>query len=234
MYREISRHVTWPRQHMYNARGETRSTRHIMVSQRWLLYITSVLSSLQHGMTSTLVPPATVAAQYSLTTSTSLPFPTASQSSEDAQAFMTSQWSLYNGHVSWGGSDIAFVSDPFPNNSAPVSATNTSLPANPVLQITYPEGSYSGGTGGAQWYSQWKSNDGSTFNSMLLSYELAFDSDFDWVKGGKLPGLRGGPDAFGCSGGTQPTGDDCFSTRLMWRSGAVGEGRVTLTRKCVR
>jgi len=211
------------------ARGETRSTRHVMVSQRWSFYIASVLSFFHHGMASTLVPPATVAAQYSLTTSTNLPFPTALQSSADAQAFMISQWSLFNGHVSWGGSDIAFVSDPFPNNSAPVSATNTSLPTNPVLQVTYPEGSYSGGTGGAQWYTQWKSNDGSTFNSMLLSYELAFDSDFDWVKGGKLPGLRGGPDAFGCSGGTQPTGEDCFSTRLMWRSGAVGEGRVALT-----
>ena len=207
-------------------RGETRPTCHV-VSQRWSFYAASVLFSFQHGMASTLVPPANAAAQYSLTTSTSLPFPTTSQSSTDAQAFMTSQWSLYDGRVSWGGSNIAFVGDPFPTNPAPVSVTNAT---DPVLQITYPAGSYSGGTGGAQWYTQWKSSDGSTFNSMLLSYELAFDSDFDWVKGGKLPGLRGGSDAFGCSGGTQPTGGDCFSTRLMWRSSAVGEGRAPLTR----
>ncbi|KAL4080370.1 polysaccharide lyase family 14 protein [Scleroderma yunnanense] len=200
----------------------TRGTSHnIVVSQRWLIYIVTILlSSFHDGMASKLVPPDSVAAQYSLTATSSLPFPTATQSAGDAQVFMSSQWSLYNGRVSWGGSDIAFVSDPFPNNPAPVSATSTSLSTDPVLQITYPAESYSGGTGGAQWYNQWNSTDGSSFNSMLLSYELAFDSNFDWVKGGKLPGLRGGPDAFGCSGGNQPTGTDCFSTRLMWRSGA--------------
>ncbi|KAG8690368.1 hypothetical protein FRC09_012015, partial [Ceratobasidium sp. 395] len=41
--------------------------------------------------------------------------------------------------------------------------------------------------------------------------------------GGKLPGLRGGPDTLGCSGGKQPNGDDCFSTRLMWRTSGSGE-----------
>lgn len=58
---------------------------------------------------------------------------------------------------------------------------------------------------------------------MLVSYELAFDADFDWVKGGKLPGIRGGPSLEGCSGGKEPTGTDCFSTRLMWRRDAAGE-----------
>jgi hypothetical protein len=58
---------------------------------------------------------------------------------------------------------------------------------------------------------------------MLLSYELAFDEGFDWVKGGKLPGLRGGPNPDGCSGGNEPNGTDCFSTRLMWRTNGAGE-----------
>jgi hypothetical protein len=58
---------------------------------------------------------------------------------------------------------------------------------------------------------------------MMLSYELAFDEDFPWVKGGKLPGLRGGPDFVGCSGGNEPNGTDCFSTRLMWRTDGAGE-----------
>lgn len=60
---------------------------------------------------------------------------------------------------------------------------------------------------------------------MLLSYELAFDAGFDWVKGGKLPGLRGGPNPDGCSGGNEPNGTDCFSTRLMWRQNGAGEGK---------
>lgn len=45
-----------------------------------------------------------------------------------------------------------------------------------------------------------------------------------WSKGGKLPGLRGGPENHGCSGGNATDGTTCFSTRLMWRSDGSGEG----------
>jgi hypothetical protein len=58
---------------------------------------------------------------------------------------------------------------------------------------------------------------------MMVSYELAFDSGFEWVKGGKLPGLRGGLNSTGCSGGNQADGLSCFSTRLMWRKDGAGE-----------
>ncbi|GAA5974052.1 hypothetical protein JCM8115_002069, partial [Rhodotorula mucilaginosa] len=57
----------------------------------------------------------------------------------------------------------------------------------------------------------------------VLSYEVAFDANFDWVKGGKLPGLYGAsPNATSiCTGGNhQP---DCFSARLMWRNRGIGE-----------
>ena len=47
--------------------------------------------------------------------------------------------------------------------------------------------------------------------------------------GGKLPGLRGGPDTHGCSGGNETDGTTCFSTRLMWRSGGAGEGASVRT-----
>ena len=43
--------------------------------------------------------------------------------------------------------------------------------------------------------------------------------DFEWVLAGKLPGLYGGHTA--CSGGDEAL--DCFSTRLMWREGGMGE-----------
>ena len=59
---------------------------------------------------------------------------------------------------------------------------------------------------------------------MLLSYEVAFDSGFNYVLGGKLPGFRGGPDPDGCSGGNASTGANCFSSRLMWRKNGQGEG----------
>jgi hypothetical protein len=55
----------------------------------------------------------------------------------------------------------------------------------------------------------------------FLSYRLRFASNFDFVRGGKLPGLFGG---IGNSGGRIPTGTDGFSTRYMW--GAQGRGQV--------
>jgi hypothetical protein len=54
-----------------------------------------------------------------------------------------------------------------------------------------------------------------------LKYWVYFDSVFDFVKGGKLPGLYGG---VSWSGGAQSASKDRgFSTRLMWRQGGLGE-----------
>ena len=52
-----------------------------------------------------------------------------------------------------------------------------------------------------------------------MSYDVQFEEGFDFVKGGKLPGLFGGE---GNTGGGIPTGMDGFSARMMWR----GNGRV--------
>lgn len=168
-------------------------------------------------------PLASVASQYSLTTSTSLPFPTATSSTNDTDSFVVSSWSLSKGHISSGDSDLEFVSDPFPNNPVPVSDGPSSA-NNTALRVEYPAGSFNNQTGGAQFYTLWNSS--TPFQSMLLSYELAFDTNFQWVKGGKLPGLRGGPSVNGCDGGKEPNGTDCFSARLMWRKDAAGEGGV--------
>lgn len=54
-----------------------------------------------------------------------------------------------------------------------------------------------------------------------LRYRLRFPADFQFVRGGKLPGLFGGR---GNSGGDIPNGTDGFSFRLMWLDG--GKGRV--------
>lgn len=60
---------------------------------------------------------------------------------------------------------------------------------------------------------------------MLLTYDVAFDAEFPWQLGGKLPGLRGGADPNTCSGGSETNGD-CFSARMMWRKDAAGEGEL--------
>ncbi|KAF9820401.1 hypothetical protein IEO21_01410 [Rhodonia placenta] len=176
-------------------------------------------------LSSQIVLPAALASEYSLTTSTSLPFPTSTLSSEDAQSFLVSSWSLSKGRVQDGAEDLSFVSDPYANGSSSSMTTAVSAASSsPVLQVTYPAGSYSHDTGGAQLYALWNASGSAQFQSMLVTYEIAFESDFDWVKGGKLPGLRGGPDPDGCSGGSPANGSNCFSTRPMWRK--QGEGEV--------
>ena len=172
---------------------------------------------------STQIAPNALASIYSLPTSTSFPFPTATLSSNDTEKLLVSNWSLSKGHIQDGPQNLAFVDDPFPN-MPPSGAQGVSSPSGPVLRVTYPEGSFSHDTGGAQFYSLWNTTDGSNFRTMMVSYELAFDSNFDWVKGGKLPGLRGGLNSTGCSGGNQADGLSCFSTRLMWRKDGAGEG----------
>ena len=54
-----------------------------------------------------------------------------------------------------------------------------------------------------------------------LRYTVRFGKDFDWVKGGKLPGLCGGP--ANVSGGRPADGTNGFSARLMWRKEGRGE-----------
>jgi hypothetical protein len=57
-----------------------------------------------------------------------------------------------------------------------------------------------------------------------LTYTVRFAADFDWVKGGKLPGLSGGP--ANVSGGRPADGTNGFSARLMWRKDGRGEAYV--------
>ncbi|KAG9221131.1 hypothetical protein CCMSSC00406_0005430 [Pleurotus cornucopiae] len=161
-----------------------------------------------------------LAQRYSLTTSTTLPFPTATQANADTQNLLVQQWSLGKGRIQDGADRLEFVADPFPRNSVPGSTQNAT---GPVLQATYPAGSFSHESGGAQFYNLWNNTNGNPFQSMIVSYELAFPQDFDWVKGGKLPGLRGGLNSTGCSGGNEPDGRDCLSARLMWRRNGNGE-----------
>ncbi|WWC90514.1 uncharacterized protein L201_005450 [Kwoniella dendrophila CBS 6074] len=118
--------------------------------------------------------------------------------------------------------------------SSPLSTALNGQP--PALRVEYPKGSYSKKTGGTQFYanpltssnakvasSSGNSTTSGQYERMMLSYDVWFPTGYAWNQGGKLPGLRGGPDARGCSGGNETDGTTCFSTRLMWRSGGAGE-----------
>jgi hypothetical protein len=94
-----------------------------------------------------------------------------------------------------------------------------------VLRVHYPAGSSSSSyareghpLGGLEFKANLPGN--GTARSVGLSYWLRFDRNFQWVRGGKLPGLCGGR----CpSGGAVVTGDGGWSVRTMWRAGGSAE-----------
>lgn len=150
-----------------------------------------------------------------------------------ASDYLTANWFAKQGF--YGANDVNFIEDPFSTNST-----------SPVLQVNYPAGSYApiglqsnGIKGGAEFFSE--VDKGKSYNTALLSYDVAFDSSFNWFKGGKLPGIYGGKvlrfffclfaylsnsvkigsPGVGCSGGEKATGANCFSVRLMWRESGI-------------
>ncbi|KAI9276570.1 hypothetical protein BY458DRAFT_433495 [Sporodiniella umbellata] len=136
------------------------------------------------------------------------------KSPSPADEFIKARWSTSNIH---GSNNLNFVNDPIETNASTL-----------VLKVDYPAGSYAPrGTqngspfGGAEFFSN--PNGKKEYNTALLTYDVAFAPNFDWVKGGKLLGLYGGRDSRGCSGGEEATGDTCFSVRMMWRTKAEGE-----------
>ncbi|KAH9856817.1 hypothetical protein C2E23DRAFT_749919 [Lenzites betulinus] len=60
---------------------------------------------------------------------------------------------------------------------------------------------------------------------VVLGYDVLLEDGFDFVKGGKLPGIYGGSgdSSYGCAGGRQTDRCKCFDLRLMWRENGNGE-----------
>ncbi|HYQ56867.1 MAG TPA: hypothetical protein VEP89_05910 [Draconibacterium sp.] len=84
---------------------------------------------------------------------------------------------------------------------------------NQFLQVLLPKDRF-GPVTGTQWKIPLSPSD-----AYIFSYKIKFDEDFDFVKGGKLPGLAGGT---ANTGGKIPTGYDGWSARLMfWEDGQL-------------
>jgi len=86
------------------------------------------------------------------------------------------------------------------------------------LKVRHLPGSFgsSAANGGVQWPLAFSQG----YDSLWLQYRFRFgEKEFEWVKGGKLPGLYGGqrPGGGVVSGGYVPNGRDGFSARLMWQ-----------------
>ncbi|ESK85255.1 polysaccharide lyase family 14 protein [Moniliophthora roreri MCA 2997] len=108
---------------------------------------------------------------------------------------------------------------PFPGIPSS-SSLRTSSAGKDIIQILYPKGSINPKNnilGGTEFYAS--PIDITTAKNVTFAYSVFFPKDFDFVKGGKLPGLYGGHEA--CSGGRGAHA--CFSTRMMWRSKGAGE-----------
>ncbi|KAJ7213993.1 polysaccharide lyase family 14 protein [Mycena pura] len=60
---------------------------------------------------------------------------------------------------------------------------------------------------------------------VVLSYRMMLQEGWEWVKGGKLPGIFGGEGDFSyaCTGGRQDNRCRCFNIRPMWRAQGLGE-----------
>jgi hypothetical protein len=92
-------------------------------------------------------------------------------------------------------------------------ATIVDEAGNRFLRVSYPAGKYGPQEGGVQFVVPLAS----AHDDLYLSYRFRFAGDFQFVQGGKLPGLVGGTSPTGCnldpaevSGG--------FSARMMWRT----------------
>jgi len=83
------------------------------------------------------------------------------------------------------------------------------------LRVTYPKGDVAKGF-------QFRTKE-TPRDRMYLEYSVRFPDDFEWVKGGKLPGLSGGR---GATGGNPPDGKSGWSVRFMWRADGKGSAYV--------
>ncbi|ORY43254.1 hypothetical protein BCR35DRAFT_311225 [Leucosporidium creatinivorum] len=134
--------------------------------------------------------------------------------SSNTANWLYNNWQLESQMKSSSYNTLAMAPDPF-------DAASTQL----ALSVNYPKGQ----KGGSQfWPLPWGNvssngtlSSGAAPRTAVLSYQVAFAEDWDFVKGGKLPGLYGGADTGQCTGGDRQL--SCFSARLMWRTGGDGE-----------
>ncbi len=87
------------------------------------------------------------------------------------------------------------------------------------LRASYPQGAVGPDQGGGAWRMPFAARD-----KAELRYTLLFEEGFDFNKGGKLPGLCGGPKTI--TGGDAVSGEEGFSVRLMWRREGRGQAYV--------
>jgi len=104
-----------------------------------------------------------------------------------------------------------------------VKIVNSGTARAKAMEVTYAAGAFGAASGTAFLSSvQFTMGLPKSYDELYLSYDIYFDDDFTFVKGGKLPGLCGSDvnaaPSTGCNtGGGFPSGYDGWSARTMWR-----------------
>lgn len=103
------------------------------------------------------------------------------------------------------------------NKCVVTAADNTGNNPFPTVTAHYPEGSSTPSNVDLKGYPEagcaFRTYFDQQYDELWLEYEVYFPADFDFVKGGKMPGLFGGSVYSGCN---LPDGTNGFSTRYMW------------------
>lgn len=86
-----------------------------------------------------------------------------------------------------------------------------------VIQTKYPKGTVGPQTNGVQFIKTLPESD-----EYYLDYYVKFEEGFDFVKGGKLPGLTSGGSTY--TGGNHPDNGEGWSARYMW----VNDGDIVV------
>lgn len=81
-----------------------------------------------------------------------------------------------------------------------------------VLEVIYPAGGFD-----ASSALNWRARLPTPLRAVTLSYDVRFCPDFDFVEGGKLPGLGGGKLEIP----SKPDGTNGWRARVMWRKGGA-------------
>lgn len=107
--------------------------------------------------------------------------------------------------------DSAWNSPPFVTglDRVAVVAGEEAFAGGRSLRVSYPAGGVGPEQGGAIWAMPL----GARYDELYASYSVRFGPGFDFVLGGKLPGLAGGAQN---TGGHKPNGQDGWSARGMW------------------
>lgn len=124
-------------------------------------------------------------------------FPSSNLIANSASAKVASWGTPYTNF--FGDANIAFIQDPYLNGTSSNATNSNATNSSEVLQVLYSKGSYTpkssqatnaSGSGGAEFYMRPFGEQ--FYDRALLTYSLAFDKNFSWVQGGKLPGLFAG------------------------------------------